>query len=174
VTGALSLATLVELRNSNRALFNHLTGRALPLVIVAGLSGLAVIALLAAGRTRAIREIAALAVAAVVWGWGVAQYPVLLPGTALHLNNAGAPHATLVAIVALFSVVALLVGPSFALLFSLQGSLGGDAGSTLGAESRQSQRGFVTSSNRGDWLSTVGLVAAGGIVHAIFRRRNDR
>jgi cytochrome d ubiquinol oxidase subunit II len=174
VTGALSLATLFELHNSNVVLFNRLTGRALPLVLVAGLSGLAVITLLAAGRTRGLRALAALAVAAVIWGWGVAQYPVLLPGTALHLNNAGAPHATLVAIVALFSVVALLVGPSFALLFSLQGSLGGDAGSTLGADTLQSQRGFITSSDRGDWLSTVGLVAVGGIVHAIFRRRNDR
>ena len=46
VTGALSLATLAELHTSNPALFSRLTGRALPLVIVAGLCGLAVLALL--------------------------------------------------------------------------------------------------------------------------------
>ena len=58
--------------------------------------------------------------AAVVWGWGVAQYPSLLPGTPVTLSNAGAPHATLAALVVLFAAVALLVGPSFLLLFYLQ------------------------------------------------------
>ena len=51
----------------------------------------------------------------------MAQYPVLLPGTAVTLSNAGAPHATLVALVVVFIVAVLLIGPSFALLFSLQG-----------------------------------------------------
>jgi len=59
-------------------------------------------------------------VAAVVWGWGVAQYPVLLPGTPVTLANAGAPHATLVALIVVFIAAALLVGPSFALLFTIQ------------------------------------------------------
>jgi cytochrome d ubiquinol oxidase subunit II len=121
VTGALSLATLAEVHSSDAALFSHLTGRALPLVIVAGASGLAVLALLTAGLARGVRALAALGVAAVVWGWGVAQYPSLLPGTPVTLGNAGAPHATLVALVVLFAAIALLVGPSFALLFWLQG-----------------------------------------------------
>ena len=56
-----------------------------------------------------------------IWGWGVAQYPVLLPGTTVTLTNAGAPHATLAAIVWLFVAAVVIVGPSFALLFSLQG-----------------------------------------------------
>ena len=120
VTGALSLATLAELHSSNAALYGRLTGRALPLVIAAGLCGLAVLALLTAGRPGGIRVIAAAGVAAVIWGWGVAQYPVLLPGTAVTLSNAGAPHTTLVAIVVLFVVAVVIVGPSFALLFSLQ------------------------------------------------------
>ncbi len=121
VTGALSLGTLAELHSSDAALFSRLTGRALPLVIIAGLCGLAVLALLTAGRPRGVRVLAAAGVAAVIWGWGVAQYPVLLPGTAVTLSNAGAPHATLVAIVVLFVVAVVIVGPSFALLFSLQG-----------------------------------------------------
>jgi cytochrome d ubiquinol oxidase subunit II len=121
VTGALSLAALAELHSSNSALFSRLTGRALPLVIAAGVCGLAVLALLTAGRPRGVRVIAALGVAAVIWGWGIAQYPVLLPSTAVTLSNAGAPHATLVAIVVLFAVAVVIVGPSFALLFSLQG-----------------------------------------------------
>ena len=51
----------------------------------------------------------------------MAQYPVLLPGTAVTLTNAGAPHTTLVAIIWLFVAAVLLVGPAFALLFALQG-----------------------------------------------------
>ena len=68
-----------------------------------------------------VRVIAALGVAAVIWGWGVAQYPVLLPGTTVTLTNAGAPHTTLVAIIWLFVAAVVLVGAAFALLFYLQG-----------------------------------------------------
>jgi cytochrome d ubiquinol oxidase subunit II len=121
VTGALSLATLAELHSSNAVLFNRLTGRALPLVIIAGVCGIAVVALLTTGLTvglrTGVRVIAALGVAAVIWGWGVAQYPVLLPGTNVTLSNAGA----LAAIVVLFAAAVVILGPSFALLFSLQG-----------------------------------------------------
>ena len=120
VAGALSLAALFELQNSDPALYARLTGRALPLVVLAGACGLAVLALLTAGRPRGIRAVAALGVAAVVWGWGVAQYPVLLPGTAVTLTDAGAPNATFVALVVTFTAAVLLVGPSFGLLFTLQ------------------------------------------------------
>ena len=120
VAGALSLAALLELRSSDPAFFNHLTGRALALVVLAGVCGLAVLALLTAGRTKGIRVIAALGVAAVIWGWGVAQYPVLLPGTAVTLTNAGATQATFVALVVVAIAAVILVVPSFALLFALQ------------------------------------------------------
>src|SRR5499433_4249641 len=50
VAGALSLATLAELNTSSPVLYARLTGRALPLVITAGVCGLAVVALLAARR----------------------------------------------------------------------------------------------------------------------------
>ena len=135
VTGALSLATLAELHTANPALFSRLTGRALALVIIAGLCGLTVLALLTTSRTRGTRVIAALGVAAVIWGWGVAQYPALLPGTAVTLSNAGAPNATLVAIIWLSAAAVLLVGPSYALLFSLQSrqALQAGQGQTLAA-----------------------------------------
>jgi len=121
ICGALSLATLLEIHSSNPALFHGLTHRALPLVIVAAASGIAVIALLATGRSQALRPLTVLGVAAVVWGWGVAQYPVLLPGTSLTLHTAAAPQSVLVTIIIIFVVAALLVGPSFLLLFSLHG-----------------------------------------------------
>ncbi len=120
IAGALSLAALAALHGSNPALYDRLTGRALPLVVLAGVCGLAVVILLAAGRLTGVRVIAALGVAAVVWGWAVAQYPALLPCTAVTLSNAGAPNDTLVAIVVLAIVAMLLIGPSFILLYSLQ------------------------------------------------------
>ena len=122
VAGALSLGLLAELHGSNRALFDHLTRRALPLVIVAGLCGLTVLILMS-GRTHRVLEArltAGLGVAAVIWGWGVAQYPQLLPRAGVTIDNAGAPHATLVAVIVIFVAALVLVGPAFVLLFSLQ------------------------------------------------------
>ena len=121
ISGALSLATLVEIHSSNPALFHGLTHRALPLVIVAAGCGLAVVVLLATGRSQGLRALSVLGVAAVVFGWGVAQYPVLLPGTGLTLTTASAPHSVLVTVVVIFVVAVLLVVPSFLLLFSLHG-----------------------------------------------------
>jgi cytochrome d ubiquinol oxidase subunit II len=101
-------------------------------------SGLAVLVLLALGRSRGLRALAALGVAAVVWGWGVAQYPTLLPGTGLTLFNGSAPHATLVAVIGVFVAAVLLVGPGFLLLFWLHGRqlLESDAPSAAGDERR--------------------------------------
>lgn len=175
LTGALSLGTLAELHSSEPTLYARLTGRALPLVIVAGVSGVAVLVLLAIGRPRGVRVLAALGVAAVVWGWGVAQYPVLLPGTAVTLSNAGAPEATLTAIVVLFAALVVLIGPSFGLLFALQGRQllrsGGEApvlatggpggaGGPGRAGGRPAGRALV-----------LGLVAAGALARALARRR---
>ena len=183
VTGALSLATLAELHSSNAALLHRLTGRALPLVIAAALCGLAVLALLTAGRTRGVRVIAALGVAAVIWGWGVAQYPVLLPGTAVTLSNAGAPHATLVALIGLFVVAVVIVGPSFALLFSLQGRRllhaddGGTVLATAPARRTQPSAGppgrppLPARPPAGIRAAVLGLVAVRALVRALARRR---
>jgi cytochrome bd ubiquinol oxidase subunit II len=121
LAGALSLATLAELHHSNHALYHGLTGRALPLLILGAACGLVVLALLALGRSTALRPLSGIGVAAVVWGWGVGQYPTLLPGTGLTLANGSAPHATLVMLVAVFAAAGLLVVPGFLLLFRLHG-----------------------------------------------------
>jgi len=62
-----------------------------------------------------------LGVGAVVWGWGVGQYPTLLPGTGLTLLNGSAPHATLIVLVGVSVAAVLLVGPGVLLLFRLHG-----------------------------------------------------
>ena len=56
-----------------------------------------------------------------MFGWGVAQYPALLPGTGLTLTTGSAPHSVLVTVVVVFVAAVLLVVPSFLLLFSLHG-----------------------------------------------------
>jgi cytochrome d ubiquinol oxidase subunit II len=130
--GALSLADLLVLRSSDAALADRLTGRALPLVVVAGVCGIVVFAVLVTGRTRGLRVLSASGVAAVVWAWGVAQYPTLLPETGLTLSGSSAPHATLVAVIAVAVLAVALVVPGFFLLFFLHGRqlLESDAAST--------------------------------------------
>jgi cytochrome bd ubiquinol oxidase subunit II len=184
VIGALSLAALAELDSADAAIFDRLTGRALALVIIAGLAGLAVLALLTASRLRGVRVLAALSVAAVIWGWGVAQYPALLPGTPVTLTNAGAPHATLVAVGWLFVAAVVLVGPSFALLFTLHGRQILGAGDTAampgispapGTPPAAGQSDHPRDSPRpgsGSQAIALALIAAGAVARALARRRN--
>ena len=90
-------------------------------VILAAACGLAVVALLATGRPRGLRALSVLGVTAVVFGWGAAQYPALLPGTSLTLASGSALHPILVTVVVVFVAAVALVIPSFLLLFSLHG-----------------------------------------------------
>jgi cytochrome bd ubiquinol oxidase subunit II len=183
VGGALSLAALFELHNSEPALYARLTGRALPLVVIAGVCGLAVLALTAVGRPTGIRILAALGVACVVWGWGVASYPVLLPGTTVTLSNAGAPDTTMIAIIVVFVAAVVLVMPSFVLLYMLQGRRllgGGEHGAPLTATAAAGHGGqappgrWQPSTDRRPGLvarsAALGLVA----ITAIVRRRGRR
>jgi cytochrome bd ubiquinol oxidase subunit II len=116
-TGALGAATLAALHGSAPATFDRLTtGPGLPLLIISVLLGITVLALLVAGITGGVRFLAAGAFTAIIWGWGVAQYPSLLPGS-LTLRGGAAPAASL--ITEIVGVVAVLVAPSFALLYWL-------------------------------------------------------
>jgi cytochrome d ubiquinol oxidase subunit II len=118
VAGALALAGLLVVRGDARALYDELvSGRALPAVIVSALAGVATLALVYRRRFEAARYSAALAVAAVVAGWALAQWPTILPG--LDVRHAAAPHDTLVAVVVAVLGGAAIVFPSLALLFRL-------------------------------------------------------
>jgi cytochrome bd ubiquinol oxidase subunit II len=118
VAGALALAGIFVVRSDARALYDELvSGRALPAVIVSALAGLATLALVYRRRFEAARYSAALAVAAVVAGWALAQWPTILPG--LDVRHAAAPHDTLVAVVVAVLGGGVIVFPSLALLFRL-------------------------------------------------------
>ncbi|MBZ5736018.1 cytochrome d ubiquinol oxidase subunit II [Nocardioides sp. TRM66260-LWL] len=115
VTGALVFAGLLPLRADAPVLWAGLTGRALPLVVVAALAGLATLGLLASGRTSLARVPAVLAVVAVLSGWGVGQYPYLLVDHATLVQAAGAP-ATLAALLIAVGIAAVVVLPALGML----------------------------------------------------------
>jgi cytochrome d ubiquinol oxidase subunit II len=116
--GVLAVAGIVALHEDARYLYDGLTGDGLPLVIVSALCGIAVPVLLVRGARRGARPLAVGAVVAVVWGWGVAQHPYLLPQV-LTIDAGAAPSATLTAVLIVFGAAVLVVIPSLALLYTL-------------------------------------------------------
>ncbi|HEY1276012.1 MAG TPA: cytochrome d ubiquinol oxidase subunit II [Thermoleophilaceae bacterium] len=118
VTGVLAIAGIVVMHSEARYVYDGLTSEGLPFVIVSVLCGVAVMVLLARRATRGTRPLAVAAVVAVVWGWGVAQYPYLLP-TELKISDGAAPDPTLVGLLIVFGAAVLVVLPSIALLFTL-------------------------------------------------------
>jgi cytochrome d ubiquinol oxidase subunit II len=116
--GALAVAGIFALRADARYLYDGLTGDGLPLVIVSVVCGAAVLVLLRRGTRRGARPLAVGAVVAVIWGWGVAQYPYLLP-TTLKIDDGAAPSATLESLLIVFGVAIALVLPAIGLLYTL-------------------------------------------------------
>ena len=110
---------LFELETSAPRTADRLTqGLGLPFLVVSFVLGGTVLAGLLAGRTRWLRYVSAGAFAAMLWGWAVAQYPAMLPGS-LTLYAASAPSSSLVSEFVVVGVIALVVLPSFLLLFRL-------------------------------------------------------
>ncbi|HEU5141670.1 MAG TPA: cytochrome d ubiquinol oxidase subunit II [Solirubrobacterales bacterium] len=118
VAGLLAVAAGFVLREEAPYLYDRLVAEGLPLVAASALCGLAVLVLLANGARRGLRPLAAGAVVAVVWGWGVAQFPYLLP-TSLRIGESAAPDPTLTAILVVFAAAAVVVVPALALLYWL-------------------------------------------------------
>src|SRR6478609_2367719 len=118
VAGAVSIAGIFVLRADARYVFDGLTSRALPLVLAAAACGTASLVLMTRGAQRGARLLAVGAVAAVIIGWGVAQWPYLLPET-LEVSQAAAPSATLVTLLIAAIGAVVIVVPGFILLYTL-------------------------------------------------------
>jgi len=118
VAGAFAVAGLVALHAEARYVFDRLTSQGLPLVVLSLACGAVLLAVLLRGGRRPLRPLAAGAVIAVIWGWGVAQFPYLLP-TSLRIDQAAAPGPTMTIIFIVFAAAAILVLPSLALLYTL-------------------------------------------------------
>jgi cytochrome d ubiquinol oxidase subunit II len=116
--GALAVAGIFVSRADARYIYDGLVGEALPLVILSGVCGAGVLLLLRRGAHRGARALAAAAVAAVIWGWGVAQYPYLLPET-LTISDGASDHSTLVEVLIVFGAAVVLVLPALGLLYAL-------------------------------------------------------
>src|SRR3712207_886071 len=109
LTGLIGIAGLFVLRADAPLLFEGLTGRALPVVVLSVVAGVAAFVLLATRRYVPARLASALAVAAILLGWAVAQYPyILLPE--VTIEEAAGGRATLVA------MLVALVGGSLILV----------------------------------------------------------
>jgi len=121
LTGALAGGTFAELSTSAPYVYARLTGIALPLVAISIAAGIGVLGMLWLRwyHPLFLRGTAAIAVAAVVFGWGLAQYPYLVP-ISLPLAAGSAPTAALIAEFVVAGLAVLLVVPAFALLYFLQ------------------------------------------------------
>jgi cytochrome d ubiquinol oxidase subunit II len=118
VAGAVAAGGLVVLRFDTRELFDDLVGGAgLPALIVSALAGVATFALVRAGRYEPARFAGALAVAAIIAGWGLAQQPDILPG--LTVTEAAAGRSTLWATLIAIALGVVVLFPSLGLLFGL-------------------------------------------------------
>jgi cytochrome bd ubiquinol oxidase subunit II len=133
VAGVVAFVGIFVLRSDSRYVFDGLTSRALPLVVVSALCGSGSLVLLVRQSHRGARLLAIGAVASIIWAWGLAQWPYILP-TSLKVSAAAAPEATLVTLLVVFGFAAVAIVPALALLYTLdQRSLlpeeGLDAGS---------------------------------------------
>jgi cytochrome d ubiquinol oxidase subunit II len=116
--GVLAVAGIFVLRADARYIYDGLTSEGLPLVIASLLCGAGALTLLWRGARRGVRPLAVAAVAAVIWAWGVAQYPYLLPKTLTIEAGAGASE-TLTAVLVVFGIAVVVVLPAIGLLFTL-------------------------------------------------------
>jgi cytochrome bd ubiquinol oxidase subunit II len=175
ITGALAGGTFAELSVSSPHVFAGLTGIALPLVAISIAAGIAVLVMLWLDWYDPLwlRLTAAIAVATVVGGWGLAQYPYLIP-TTLSLAAGSAPNATMVAEFVVAGLAVLLVVPGFALLYFLQQqrmltAAGSDADLRLAADLKQVPPGRPTAAP-----ATIGVRVTTALVLAVLAIRAIR
>ena len=118
VAGVVAVVGVFVLRADSPYLFDGLTSRALPAVLVSAVCGIGSLLLLRQDRDRQARFAAIGAVAAVVVGWGIAQWPYILPES-LEVADAAAPSGTLNALVVATIAAVVIVLPGFILLYVL-------------------------------------------------------
>jgi cytochrome bd ubiquinol oxidase subunit II len=118
VVGVIGVVGTFVLRADASYLFQGLTSRGLPLVILSVLCGVSALVLLVRNAHRGARLVAVIAVASAIVAWGVAQWPYLLPET-LTFSAAAAPTGTLTAVLAVVVLAAAIVVPGFVLLYVL-------------------------------------------------------
>jgi cytochrome d ubiquinol oxidase subunit II len=163
VAGAVAVAGLVVLRFDAERVYHRLThGAGLPALVVSVLAGIATLVLVWRRRYEPARYTAALAVAATIAGWALAQNPVFLRG--LTVREAAAGHDALIALVVAVVAGAVILFPSLALLFRL--TLGGRLGhaGAAGGEPFLRGGGTLRRSVHGGRIAAASLVAGIGFL----------
>jgi cytochrome d ubiquinol oxidase subunit II len=118
IAGAIAIGGLFVLHGDAYSLYSRLVSAPGLIALIGSASaGLLTLALVGRHRYESARYSAALAVAAIIAGWALAQQPVLLPG--LTIARAAAPHETLVLVVVAVLAGAAILFPSLALLYGL-------------------------------------------------------
>jgi len=136
VTGTIALGGVAVLHSDAQPLYHRLVeGKGLIGLLASIVAGGATLVLVWQKRYEASRYTAALAVAAIIAGWALAQSPVFLEG--LTVREAAAGRDTLVAVTVAVLAGAAILFPSLALLFRLV--LGGDLGRGERASGRPTQ-----------------------------------
>jgi cytochrome d ubiquinol oxidase subunit II len=118
VAGALALIGLPVVHHDAPGLWDGLTsGAGLGAVAVSAVAGVVTLVLVYRSRFEPARLTAAVAVAAIIAGWALAQRPQVLPG--LTIEDAAAGRSTLIAVIIAAVIAVVVLGPALWLLFSL-------------------------------------------------------
>ena len=116
--GVVAVVGIFVLSNDATYLFDGLTSRALPLVILSAVAGVGALLLLTRRARWGARLAAVVAAGSLVVAWGVAQWDYLLPKT-LTVSAAAAPSGTITAVLVATGLAVVLILPAFGLLYVL-------------------------------------------------------
>ncbi len=118
VAAVVAAAALSVLSAKDSHVFDGVTSRALPLVILSVVCGAGALVLLARNAARGARVLAILTVAGIIGSWGVAQWPYIVPDS-ITVSGAAAPDGTLTALLVATGLALVIVVPGFVLLYVL-------------------------------------------------------
>jgi cytochrome d ubiquinol oxidase subunit II len=118
LAGLIVFAGLYPVVRDAPTLSQGLRDRGWPLLAMAAIAGAVAVVLIFRRRYRVARVFAAIAVAAVVTGWGVGQYRWILVDQ-LTINEAAGAPATMAGLLLVVALAVLLILPAFAYLLWL-------------------------------------------------------
>ncbi|PRY57795.1 cytochrome bd-I ubiquinol oxidase subunit 2 apoprotein [Glycomyces artemisiae] len=117
-TGLVVFAGLIPIEHDAPTLWEGLIGRAAPVIALSAIGGAATLVLLWRRRFGLARVTAVVAVAAVMAGWGIGQYPWVLVDQVTIAETAGA-RATLQGLLVAVGLAGVIVGPALGYLLYL-------------------------------------------------------
>jgi cytochrome d ubiquinol oxidase subunit II len=125
------VAVAIALRVQERSMFNRITSRSIPLIVLGVVALLAAFVMARRGVARGLRVVAAVGVGALVWAWAVAQYPYLLPFR-LTISDGAGSTTSMKWLLGWFIVALVTVIPMLIILYTLdqRGHLGEDPGTS--------------------------------------------